>query len=137
MPLFTDGVAKEGLPKFNPRPGRELNPGPPGWQSEILPTVPTSHSTVVERGGRVVRVRLGRKLDCGKASEDVLCCFAKPVKCNHVARLVNGSIKCYQLLSIKYSRQLCSSDLSSQSADRSHLQVIGIHFLLVLHLNIP
>ena len=60
MPLFTDGVAKEGLSKFNPRPGRELNPGPPGWQSEILPTVPTSHSTVVERGGRVVRVRLGR-----------------------------------------------------------------------------
>ena len=30
-----DGVAKEGRPKFNPRPGRGLNPGPPGWQSEI------------------------------------------------------------------------------------------------------
>ena len=40
----TDGVAKEGHPKFNPRPGRGLNPGPPGWQSEILPTVATSHT---------------------------------------------------------------------------------------------
>ena len=39
-----DGVAKEGRPKFNPRPGRGLNPGPSGWQSEILPTVPTSHT---------------------------------------------------------------------------------------------
>ena len=42
--LSTDGVAKEGRPKFNPRPGRRLNPGPSGWQSEILPTVPTSHT---------------------------------------------------------------------------------------------
>ena len=41
--LSTDSVAKEGRPKFNPRPGRGLNPGPPGWQSKVLPTVPTSH----------------------------------------------------------------------------------------------
>ena len=40
-----DGVAKEGRPKFNPQPGRGLNPGPSRWQSEILPTVPTSHKT--------------------------------------------------------------------------------------------
>ena len=26
-------MAKEGRRKFNPRPGRGLNPGPPGWQS--------------------------------------------------------------------------------------------------------
>ena len=45
--LSTDGVAKEGRPKFNPRPGRGLNPGPHGWQSEILPTVPTSHTLVM------------------------------------------------------------------------------------------
>ena len=37
-------MAKEGRPKFNPRPGRGLNSGPSGWQSEILPTVPTSLS---------------------------------------------------------------------------------------------
>ena len=37
-------MAKEGRPKFNPRPGRGLNPGPPGWQPEILPAVPTSHT---------------------------------------------------------------------------------------------
>ena len=42
--LSTDGVAKEGLPKFNPRPGRGLNPGPSGWQSEVLQTVLTSHT---------------------------------------------------------------------------------------------
>ena len=40
--LSKDGVTKEGLPKFNPRPGRGLNPGTSGWQSEILPTAPTS-----------------------------------------------------------------------------------------------
>ena len=39
-----DIVAKEGCLKFNPRPGRGLNPGPSGWQSEILPTVPTLHN---------------------------------------------------------------------------------------------
>ena len=39
------GVAKEGCLKFNPRPGRGLNPEPSGWQSEILPTVPTSHTS--------------------------------------------------------------------------------------------
>ena len=38
-----DSVAKTGRPKFNPRPGWGLNPGPSGLQSEILPTVPTSH----------------------------------------------------------------------------------------------
>ena len=27
-----DDVAKEGRPKFNPRPGRRLNPGPFGWK---------------------------------------------------------------------------------------------------------
>ena len=43
-PLSTDGVAKEGHPKFNPRPGQGLNQGPSGWQSEILPTVPTSQT---------------------------------------------------------------------------------------------
>ena len=42
--LSKDGVAKEGRPKFNPRPGRRLNPRPSGWQSEILPTMPTSHT---------------------------------------------------------------------------------------------
>ena len=31
--LFTDGVAKEGRPKFNPLPGRGVNPGASGWQS--------------------------------------------------------------------------------------------------------
>ena len=45
--LSTDGaVAKEGSPKFYPRPGRGLNPGPHGWQSEILPTVLASHTHV-------------------------------------------------------------------------------------------
>ena len=29
--MSTDGVAKEGRPKFNPRPGRGLNTGPSGW----------------------------------------------------------------------------------------------------------
>ena len=42
-----DDVAKEGCPKFNPRPGWGLNPGPHGWQSEILPTV----LTLVRGGG--------------------------------------------------------------------------------------
>ena len=37
-------MAKEDHPKFNPRPGWGLNPGPSGWQSEILPTVPASHT---------------------------------------------------------------------------------------------
>ena len=37
--LSTDGVVKEGRPKFNLRPGRGLKPGPPGSQSAILPTV--------------------------------------------------------------------------------------------------
>ena len=40
----TDGVAKEGCPKFNPRPGRGLNLGPPGLQLEISPTALTSHT---------------------------------------------------------------------------------------------
>ena len=35
MSLSMDGVAKESHPKFNPRPGRGMNLGPPGWQSEI------------------------------------------------------------------------------------------------------
>ena len=39
-----DIVVKEGCPKFNPQPGRGLNQGPPGWQSEILPTVLTLHT---------------------------------------------------------------------------------------------
>ena len=34
--LSTDGVAKEGGPKFNRRPGRGLNLGPSGWQSQIF-----------------------------------------------------------------------------------------------------
>ena len=33
---------EEGLPKFNPRSGRELNPEPLGWQSETLPVALTS-----------------------------------------------------------------------------------------------
>ena len=33
---------EEGLPKFNPRSGRGLNPEPLGWQSETLPVVLTS-----------------------------------------------------------------------------------------------
>ena len=39
------GVVKEGCPKFNPRPRQGLNLGPPGWQSEIIPTVLTSHTS--------------------------------------------------------------------------------------------
>ena len=35
---------KEAHPKFNLRPGRRLNSGPPGWQSVILPTALTSHT---------------------------------------------------------------------------------------------
>ena len=35
--LSMDGVAKEGHPKFIPRPGRGMNPGSPEWRSEILP----------------------------------------------------------------------------------------------------
>ena len=46
-PLSTDGVAKEGHPKFNPQPDQGLNPGPSGYQSEILPTVPTSHTFTI------------------------------------------------------------------------------------------
>ena len=42
MSLSTGGVAKEGGPKFNPRPDRELNSEPPGWQLETLPTALTS-----------------------------------------------------------------------------------------------
>ena len=39
--------SKEGYPKFNPRPGRGLNPGRPrSWQSEILPTALTLHTHV-------------------------------------------------------------------------------------------
>ena len=47
--LSTDGVAKEGRPKFNPRTkrGRGLNPRPHGWQSEILPTALTSHNSIL------------------------------------------------------------------------------------------
>ena len=44
--LSTDGVAKEGRSKFNPRLGRGLNPGPPGWQSEISSTALTSRLTL-------------------------------------------------------------------------------------------
>ena len=40
--LSTEGVAKEGRPKFNPQAVRELNPEPPGWQSEILSIALTS-----------------------------------------------------------------------------------------------
>ena len=46
-------MAKEGRPKFNPRPGRGLNPGPSGWQSEIILTVPTSHTFRVDIGADV------------------------------------------------------------------------------------
>ena len=42
--MSTDGVAKEGRPEFNPRPGQGLNPEPPGGLSEILPTALTSHT---------------------------------------------------------------------------------------------
>ena len=42
--MRTDGVVKEGRPKFNLRPGRGLNQGPSGWQSEVSPTVTTSHT---------------------------------------------------------------------------------------------
>ena len=49
----TRPVAKEGRPKFNPRPGRGLNPGPSGWQSEILPTVPTSHTLKLIRAPKI------------------------------------------------------------------------------------
>ena len=35
---------KEGRLKFNSRPGGVLNPEPSGWPSEILLTVPTSHT---------------------------------------------------------------------------------------------
>ena len=31
MSLSTDGVVKEGLPKFNPRPGQGFNLGPFSW----------------------------------------------------------------------------------------------------------
>ena len=58
--LSTDGVAKEGLLKFNPRPGRGVNSGPSGWQSEILPTVPTSHTIMnfnLQTGSLVERDR--------------------------------------------------------------------------------
>ena len=40
----TDGVMKEGHPKLKPQPGWGLNQVPSGWQSDILPTVPTSHT---------------------------------------------------------------------------------------------
>ena len=33
--LSTNSAAKDSRSKFNPRPGRGLNPGPSGWQSEI------------------------------------------------------------------------------------------------------
>ena len=42
--LSTDGVAKEGRPKFNPRPGQGLNPGTSGQLSQSLSTVPL-HNT--------------------------------------------------------------------------------------------
>ena len=45
--LSTDGVAKEGRLKFNPRPGGVLNPEPSAWPSEILLTVPTSHTLIL------------------------------------------------------------------------------------------
>ena len=39
---FQENVAKEGRPMFNPQSDRrEFNPGPPGIQSEILPTALT------------------------------------------------------------------------------------------------
>ena len=43
-------VERRNLPKWkpavksNPRPGPGLNPGPPGWQSEIFPTALASHT---------------------------------------------------------------------------------------------
>ena len=37
-------MAKEGRPKFNPRPGRGKNPGPSDWQPENLTTAQTSHT---------------------------------------------------------------------------------------------
>ena len=60
--LSTDGVAKESLPKFNPRPCRGLNPGPPGWQSEILPTALTSHTT----RGKISSSVFWREESCNK-----------------------------------------------------------------------
>ena len=50
--------AVHGHPKFNPRPGQGLNPGPSGWQSEILPTVPTSHTQTT--GGGLKRPGMNR-----------------------------------------------------------------------------
>ena len=47
MSLLTKGVAKEGLPKFNLRSGRGLNPGPSGWHSDVLPIAPTLDTTHV------------------------------------------------------------------------------------------
>ena len=43
MSLSTDG---EGRPKFNPRSGLGLNPEPSGWQSVILPNLPTSQPVI-------------------------------------------------------------------------------------------
>ena len=53
--LSMDGVVKKGLPKFNPQPGRGMNPGPSVWQSEILPTVSTSptHRLVLVEGNNL------------------------------------------------------------------------------------
>ena len=38
-------VARESRKRFNPRLGRGVNPVPPGWQAEMLPT--TLASTIV------------------------------------------------------------------------------------------
>ena len=43
VPVHTRCGERRSRPKFNPRPGWGLNPGPSGWQSDILPSVPTSH----------------------------------------------------------------------------------------------
>ena len=40
-----NGVARESRKRFNPRLGRGVNPVPPGWQAEMLPT--TLASTIV------------------------------------------------------------------------------------------
>ena len=49
-------MAKEGRPKFNPRPGRGLNPGPPGTS-----TVPLLADVTFGEGGRGGVVTLGCK----------------------------------------------------------------------------
>ena len=55
-----DGVAKEGHPNFNPRPGQRLNPGPHGWQSEIFSTALTSHTKQERHSIRLSQMNGGK-----------------------------------------------------------------------------